>query len=164
VLLVEDSTLGLDSHWRAPAFVDSLIPGGQVALVPDSEYGLQRWVFRFHRADHARVPLVPDSILMHYSLRRALIAESLTTKVPVVLVPDSLSRTQDWSPIYRRHRRASAIFALSRVWFNSDTTRAVVELQALCAPVMCGATRLFVLARAPGRAWTVWRDDAIIYY
>ena len=45
----------------------------------------------------------------------------------------------------------------SRVGFNGDTTRAVVYVVQVCGG-RCGSTRLVLLARAPGKAWTRWSE------
>jgi len=36
--------------------------------------------------------------------------------------------------------RRSVVFSISRVGFNADSTRALLELQSLCSPIMCGVS------------------------
>ena len=167
--------------WTPPPLSD--LPAGSLDA---SERGVQQWVLNYRRGK-SRVLLVQDSTLefayqrfrdsvwrddsslvaslrTRNSSRVALVAESLSVTVPVILVSDSVVRSRDWRALYRRHRGASSILAVSRVGFNADTTRALVDLQTLCSPDLCGGIQRILLARAPGRAWTLWRADWIVNY
>ena len=68
----------------------------------------------------------------------------------VVLVPYSPPTDRDWRALRRRY--PTGVFTtLFRAGFNSDSTHAVVLVLSQC-PVWGH----YILARLPGRAWTLW--------
>jgi hypothetical protein len=63
-----------------------------------------------------------------------------------------LLRPSEWVQLQKGEWGA---FRFSAVFFNSDTTRALLYFEIFCAP-WCAAGEHVLLARQPGARWTVW--------
>ena len=138
-----------------------------------SEYAVYRFVIAQAQAEHGTLLLhdsvwahsapgvPPDPRLVRYD--SSLAADfSLANQIGLKLLPDSLKADSNviFVPVApdvqralrRRHVKHATWLLLSRVGFNADHTLAAV----LVATGGIGCSRYAVLARLPGRGWTVW--------
>ncbi len=111
-------------------------------------------------ARHSKLANVDIALIRDFRDRNrnaiALVAESISLAIPVVLVGDSVD-DRDWSPLDERHPMTShVVFVLSRGGFNADRTRVLLSYSARCRAQSCGRAGYILLACAPGRRWTLW--------
>ena len=163
----------------APAVppAERVLLGQPIDSSAGSEYAVYRFVLGWQvRVNHRRTLLLIDTAAAirddATDLRRydtslvagfrsantsplALNADSLVGAFTVRLLSASELDRPDWSALDRRFPGAMGISRLSRVGFNASRTRAAVYFVLYCS-ASCGEGGFVVLARVPGRAWTLW--------
>lgn len=148
-------------------------PEAQQVVVAESTTGDPAGILPSGQADDARAKDLGTSLelLRDWSLmnqRTFTLGEGFNTRVPHVLLPDTVRETlfrgdqpeQGWRLFFRKYPLSAGLVRLSRVGFNAARSEALVYLEFQCG-AECGSGRLIQLAREPAGSWRITSGELL---